>query len=61
MLTDQESERLLSTIRALAARGTAVVLVTHKLNDVLAFADRVTVMRSRRADRHRQSARGLRS
>ena len=48
VLTDQELERLLNTIRALAARGTAVVLVTHKLNDVLAFADRVTVMRGGR-------------
>ena len=45
VLSDQESERLLRTIRSIAARGTAVVLVTHKLGEVIAHADRVTVMR----------------
>jgi simple sugar transport system ATP-binding protein len=48
VLTDQESERLLKTVRSLAARGTAVVLVTHKLSEVIAHADRVTVMRGGR-------------
>ena len=45
VLTDQESERLLTTVRGLARRGTAVVLVTHKLGEVIRHADRVTVMR----------------
>jgi simple sugar transport system ATP-binding protein len=45
VLTDQESARLLTTVRALAARGTAVVFVTHKLGEVIRHADRVTVMR----------------
>lgn len=45
VLTDQESERLLRTVRSLAAGGAAVVLVTHKLREVIAHADRVTVMR----------------
>lgn len=48
VLTDQESHRLLSNVRSIASRGTAVVLVTHKLADVRNFADRVTVMRSGR-------------
>ncbi|ODN71117.1 ABC transporter ATP-binding protein [Methylobrevis pamukkalensis] len=45
VLTDEEGARLLANIRRLAERGTAVVLVTHKLRDVIAHADRVTVMR----------------
>ena len=45
VLTDDEAERLLRTIRALARRGTCVILITHKLREVLAHADRVTVMR----------------
>jgi simple sugar transport system ATP-binding protein len=48
VLSDQESERLLRTIHGVAARGAAVVLVTHKLGEVIAHADRVTVMRAGR-------------
>ncbi|MBT2326465.1 ABC transporter ATP-binding protein [Variovorax paradoxus] len=48
VLTDQEAERLLSTVHALARRGAAVVLVTHKMADVKRHADRVTVMRGGR-------------
>jgi len=47
-LTDAEAERMLETTRALARAGTAVVLVTHKLNEVMRYADRVTVMRAGR-------------
>jgi len=45
VLTDQESEAVLSFLRILAAQGSAVVLITHKLREVTGFADRVTVMR----------------
>src|SRR5690606_15549667 len=45
VLSDEESERLLGTVRGVAAQGTAVVLVTHKLGEVIGHADRVTVMR----------------
>ena len=45
VLTDAEAERLLETIRRLARSGTAVVLVTHKLQDVKRYADAVTIMR----------------
>ena len=48
VLTDDEAERLLQTIRVLARRGTCVILITHKLREVLAHADRVTVMRGGR-------------
>ena len=45
VLTDQESGAVLSFIRELAAQGSAVVLITHKLREVTGFSDRVTVMR----------------
>jgi len=45
VLTDAESERLLETVRRLARTGTAVVLITHKLNEVKRYADSVTIMR----------------
>ncbi len=48
VLTDQEAERLLSTVHALSRSGAAVVLVTHKMADVKTWADRVTVMRGGR-------------
>jgi general nucleoside transport system ATP-binding protein len=45
VLTDAESESLLKIVQRLAQSGTAVVLVTHKLQDVKRFADAVTIMR----------------
>jgi ABC-type uncharacterized transport system ATPase subunit len=45
VLTDQEAERLLSTVQSFARQGAAVILVTHKMADVKRYADRVTVMR----------------
>ena len=48
VLTDQEAERLLSTVQSFARQGAAVVLVTHKMADVKRYADRVTVMRGGR-------------
>jgi rhamnose transport system ATP-binding protein len=44
-LTADETERLLAIVRRLAASGTAIVLVSHFLDEVLAVADEVTVMR----------------
>jgi general nucleoside transport system ATP-binding protein len=48
VLADDEAANLLRTVSSLARSGSAVVLVTHKLRDVQAFADRVTVMRGGR-------------
>lgn len=44
-LTVSESDQLLEIIKRLAAAGTSVVLVSHHLNEVLAVAETVTVMR----------------
>ena len=45
VLTHGEAEALYRTLRRLAAAGRAVVVVTHKLGEVVDFADEVTVMR----------------
>lgn len=56
VLTDDEAERMLTTMRGLARGGTAVILVTHKLNEVTRYADRVTVMRGGRTIAQRAAA-----
>jgi ABC-type uncharacterized transport system ATPase subunit len=45
VLTLLEANDLYATLRALAAEGRTVVVVTHRLDEVVRFADRVTVMR----------------
>ncbi len=47
-LTRDETERLLETVRGLAAGGTAIVLVSHYLEEVLGVCDTVTSMRNGR-------------
>src|SRR5215212_7745229 len=48
VLTPHESEELFRVMRTLAANGTAVVFISHKLREVLAVADRIVVMRQGR-------------
>ncbi len=48
VLTPQEVDELLETIRNLKKSGKSIILITHKLNEVMAVADRVMVMRSGR-------------
>ncbi len=45
VLTPQETDQLFDTLRGLRARGTTVLLITHKLKEIMALADAVTVMR----------------
>jgi simple sugar transport system ATP-binding protein len=45
VLTPQEIQDLFRVIRTLTARGTSVILITHKLKEVLAIADRILVLR----------------
>ncbi len=47
-LTDAEVERLFKIIDRLRSQGTAVVYISHKLDEVLAIADRATVLRDGR-------------
>lgn len=46
VLTPQETDELLMVVRALAEQGVGVVLITHKLREVMAVADRVVVLRN---------------
>ena len=46
VLTPLEVDGLLATLRTLAAAGTTIVIVTHKLDEVRAVADDVTVLRT---------------
>jgi ABC-type uncharacterized transport system ATPase subunit len=48
VLAPVEIDALFATIRALAARGTAVLVITHKLGEVIAHTTQVTVMRAGR-------------
>jgi ABC-type uncharacterized transport system ATPase subunit len=45
VLTPYETEELYSIIRSLAAGGTTVIFITHKLNEVLEVADDIVVLR----------------
>ncbi|HEY7201261.1 MAG TPA: ABC transporter ATP-binding protein [Candidatus Dormibacteraeota bacterium] len=45
VLTPPEAERLFEVVRQLTAAGSAVIFITHKLAEVMAVADRITVMR----------------
>lgn len=46
VLTPREKEGLFATLDSLRAEGRSVVIVTHKLYEIMAMADRVCVMRS---------------
>ncbi len=48
VLTPAETETLFATLRQLRERGATVLLITHKLKEVAALCDRVTVMRAGR-------------
>jgi general nucleoside transport system ATP-binding protein len=45
VLTPQEIDELLGIVRALRAGGTSIVFITHKLKEVQAVADTITVLR----------------
>ena len=45
VLTPQEIEELLQIMRNLAAEGKSILFITHKLNEIMAVADRCTVLR----------------
>ena len=44
-LTDSEANTLLSFLRRLAAEGVGILYISHKIKEVFAVADRVTVLR----------------
>lgn len=45
VLTPQETEKLFNVMRNMRKDGKAIVIITHKLHEVMAISDRVTVLR----------------
>jgi simple sugar transport system ATP-binding protein len=45
VLTPQETEKLFAVLRAMRDDGKAIIIITHKLQEVLELSDRVTVLR----------------
>jgi len=45
VLTETDAEKLLAIMRDLASKGHAILFITHRLDEVLAVADRITVLR----------------
>ena len=45
VLTPQETEHLFEVLRYMKADGKAIVIITHKLNEVLEISDRVAILR----------------
>ena len=48
VLTPQEAEDLFVTLRHMVAEGRSVIFISHKLDEVMAIADRITVLRGGR-------------
>jgi ABC-type uncharacterized transport system ATPase subunit len=45
VLTPQEADELFAVMRSLVKQGKSIIFITHKLKEVLAIADRITVLR----------------
>jgi len=57
VLTPQETNDLFGNLKRLRGEGKTVLLVTHKLQDVMAFTDRVTVFRAGKVTGELETAR----
>jgi simple sugar transport system ATP-binding protein len=49
VLTPQETDQLFSMLRNMKQEGCAIIIITHKLNEVMDISDRVMVMRKGRS------------
>ncbi|PZR13136.1 MAG: heme ABC transporter ATP-binding protein [Azospirillum brasilense] len=56
VLTPQEADDLFRVLHALRAQGKTVLLITHKLREIMAITDRVSVMRAGEMVAHRVTA-----
>ena len=45
VLTESEADSLLQAMRNIAAQGIAIVFISHRLNEIIAVTDRVTILR----------------
>ena len=48
VLTPQEIDKLMATMKEFAREGKSILFITHKLNEIMAVADRVSVLRKGR-------------
>lgn len=48
VLTPQETEKLFAVLRSMRNDGKSIIIITHKLHEVMAISDRVTVLRKGR-------------
>ena len=55
-LTPQEVDEFFQILRRMREQGKTVIIITHKLDEVLAISDEVTVMRDGRVLGHRKTA-----
>ena len=51
VLTPQEIEEFFGILRRMSAAGKTIIIITHKLEEVLAISDEVTVMRDGKVGR----------
>ena len=56
VLTPQESEQLFEILKVLRADGVTVLLITHKLEEIIAITDNVSIMRRGQMVGHRETA-----
>ncbi len=55
VLTPQEADQLFEVLRALKARGTTIILITHKLREIMDITDTVSVLRLGKMVAHRET------
>ncbi|MFO1071240.1 MAG: ABC transporter ATP-binding protein [Geminicoccaceae bacterium] len=56
VLTPQEADHLFRILRSLRAQGRTILLITHKLREIMAVTDQVSVMRQGSMVAHRRTA-----
>jgi simple sugar transport system ATP-binding protein len=56
VLTPQEVEEFFKILRGMREQGKTIIIITHKLNEVLALSDNVTVMRDGKVVGERQTS-----
>jgi simple sugar transport system ATP-binding protein len=59
VLAPQEIEGLFEILRSMTAQGKSIIFISHKLNEVTAIADRITVLRRGRVTAGGLSAEGV--
>lgn len=59
VLAPREINELMNTMRSMVAQGKSIIFISHKLHEVTAVADRVTVLRKGKVTAEGQSMAGL--